>query len=124
MATGDLITTARLQDNLATGYNTTAAANLITSIRKAIKRYCKRDFTSTAYDELYSGNGERRLILNQSPIISVESVRYRPVTVLKVINNATSVNQQARVVITSTGLTLLRVASGVKTTDTSITFAG
>ena len=53
----------------------------------------------------------------------MQAVRYRPVTVLK-ITNTSGVNQQARVAVTSTGLTLTRTASGVKSTDTSITFAG
>jgi hypothetical protein len=53
----------------------------------------------------------------------VDSVRYRPVTVLKIINNNNTLNQQARVQVTSVGLNLIRVASGVKTTDTSATFA-
>jgi hypothetical protein len=53
----------------------------------------------------------------------VQSVRYRPVTVLK-ITNTDPTNVQARVTCTSTGLTLVRVNAGVKTTDTSITWAG
>src|SRR5262249_33174860 len=42
----------------------------------------------------------------------------------KIINTSQNVNQQARVQVTSTGLTLTRVASGVTTTDTSVTWAG
>src|SRR5262249_30018507 len=72
--------------------------------------------------ELYNGNGDRRLLLREYPILSVESVRYRPVTVLKIINNAPSTNQQARVTVTNIGLTLMRMASGVKSVDTSCTW--
>src|SRR4051812_19482047 len=116
MATGDLISSTRALQNLSGASASQTLTDLITGVSKAVKKYCRRDFTSTAYDELYSGNGQRRLLLRQCPIISVESVRYRPVTVLKIINNSTGVNQQARVAITSTGLTLVRVASGTKTT--------
>jgi hypothetical protein len=51
-------------------------------------------------------------------------VRYRPVTVIKVINNATTVNQQARVQVTATGIKLTTVASGVTTTvpDTTLSY--
>ena len=72
---------------------------------------------------LEDGNGDRRLILRQYPIASVQSVRYRPVTVLKIINTS-SANQQARVTVTATGLTLQRIASGVSSVDSSVTFAG
>src|SRR6185295_13361812 len=68
-------------------------------------------------------NGQRRLLLRQYPIVSVESVRYRPVTVLK-ITNTDAANVQARVVVVSTGLKLVRVNAGVKTTvTTGLTFA-
>jgi hypothetical protein len=96
---------------------------LIGACSDAIQKYCRREFAVRSYDELYDGNGDRRLMLRQYPLISVESVRYRPVTVLKVINNDRTTNQQARVTVTQTGLTLLRVASGVRVVDTSITWA-
>src|SRR5947209_7235301 len=113
MAAGDLITSARARDALGgaqgaanltlSSDETTTLTDLITSVSKAIKKYCRRDFTSQSYDELYSGNGDRRLLLRQYPIQSVESVRYRPVTVLK-ITNTTRANVQARVSVLSTGL--------------------
>ncbi len=95
---------------------------LIGACSDAIQKYCRRDFAVRSYDELYDGNGDRRFMLRQYPLISVESVRYRPVTVLKVINNDMATNQQARVTVTQIGLTLLRVASGVRVVDTSITW--
>jgi hypothetical protein len=124
----DLITQARALDQLnnlsPSGNESTTINNLISACSAAIIKYCRRDFNSTSYDELYSGTGDRRLFLRQFPIISVQSVRYRPVVVLKITNTDQATNQQARVSVTSTGLTLVRVASGVKTTDTSVTFAG
>ena len=124
MAMKDLITLARAYQNLQgiTGVDALLQA-LITSASDAVEKYCRRRFLSTAYDEIYNGTGDRRLLLRQYPIQSVQSVRYRPVTVLKVINNNTGLNQQARVTVTSTGLTLVRVASGVSSSN-SLTFAG
>jgi hypothetical protein len=119
----DLITNPRAHVNLpsATAADDSAINTLITAASRAIARYCRRDFVSTTYDELYNGTGDRRLILRQYPLLSVQSVRYRPVTVLKVINNQAN-TPQARVSVTSTGLTLTSVTSGVVTTAT-VTFA-
>ena len=123
MAAKDLITLDRAYLNLqgVTGVDNLVQA-LVTAASDGIQKYCKRDFYVRAYDELYNGTGNKQLMLRQYPIQSVQSVRYRPVTVLKIINTFTS-NQQARVQVTSTGLTLTRVASGVITTNT-LTFAG
>jgi hypothetical protein len=124
----DLITLARAKYDITesqgnTTYDSQISA-LITAASKLIERFCRHDFVQASYDELYNGNGQRRLLLREYPLVSVESVRYRPVTVLKIINNNTATNQQARVSVNSAGLTLVRVASGVKTSDTSVTFAG
>ncbi len=123
----DLITNARarvaLPSAAGTGTSDDSAINtLITACSKAINRYCRRIFVSTTFDELYNGHGERALILRNYPIQSVQSVRYRPVTVLKITNTLAN-TPQARVSVTKTGLTLTRVTSGVSTTDTSVTFA-
>jgi hypothetical protein len=127
MAWNDLITNARarvaLPSAAATGADDTAINTLITVASLAITRYCKRQFVQQTYDELYNGRGERALVLRNYPLISVESVRYRPVTVLKITNTLANTTQ-ARVSVTKTGLKLVRVTSGVSTTDTSITFAG
>jgi hypothetical protein len=96
---------------------------MIAACSDAIRKYCRRDFGVNSYDELYNGTGDRRLLLRQYPVQSVEAVRYRPVTVLKVINNNTALNQQARVSVNSTGLILTRVASGVRSSDASVTFS-
>jgi len=120
----DLITLSRAYQNLQGQSNDTLVSTLITAVSDAIEKYCHRDFFQHSYDELYNGNGERRLLLREYPVISVDSVRYRPVTVLKITNN-TAANVQARVTCTSTGLTLVSVNAGVKTTVTSgLTYAG
>jgi hypothetical protein len=96
---------------------------LIGAYSDAIQKYCRRDFTLRVYDELYNGNGDRRLLLRAYPIQSVESVRYRPVTVLKIQQTDQFTNQRAYVQVTSTGIKLVRVASGVTINDTSTLFS-
>jgi hypothetical protein len=122
----DLITSARAKynlNNLATTSNEdTTIAALVTACSKAIKRFCRREFDSQTFDELYAGTCKPALVLNQFPIISVARVAYGPTTVLTVTNTSAS-NQRATVQVTSTGLDLTRVASGVSTTNT-LTFAG
>jgi hypothetical protein len=126
MAAKDLITLARAKQNIQSITDTSQDAlltTLITAVSDAIEKYCRRRFVSSSFDELYNGTGDRRLILRQYPIQHVKSVRYRPVTVLKVINNSTSQNQQARAWITSTGLQCWRMASGTAVTETLLTWA-
>ncbi len=122
----DLITSARAkyginQASFSAAEDTTIAA-LVTAVSRAVRRFCKREFDSQAFDELYSG-GEFWLFLDQYPIISVSRVAGGPRTVLNVTNTS-SANQRATVAVGSSGLTLVRVASGTTTTDTSITWAG
>jgi hypothetical protein len=127
MAVKDLITLQRATLSMAyytAGTNDGLVSALITSVSDAIEKYCRRRFVSTSYDELYNGQGDRRLLLRQYPVQSVQSVRYRPVTVLKV-TNTTAANVQARASVLATGLQLVSVSSGVKTTVTAgLTFAG
>jgi hypothetical protein len=117
MAAKDLITLARAYQALQGVTNQDSLlGTLITAYSDAVEKWCRRRFVSTAFDELYNGNGDRRLLLRQYPLQSVKSVRYRPVTVAKVINNNTAIYQQARVTVTRTGLSLFTVASGVTNT--------
>jgi len=127
VAAKDLVTLARAEQsmqNYTPGSNDSVVSTLVTAVSEAIEKYCCRHFYSRSIDELYNGTGDRRLILREYPIQSVQSVRYRPVTVLKIQNSDQLTNQRATVAVTSTGLTLSRVASGIVTTDTSSTFAG
>jgi hypothetical protein len=124
----DLITLTRAKQNIQSITDSSQDAlisTFITAVSDMIEKWCKRRFVSTAFDRLYNGTGDRRLLLREYPIQSVQSVRYRPVTVLKVINNsASSVTQQARVSVLGSGLQLVEVAAGVKTTTTTgLTFA-
>ncbi len=127
MAAKDLITLTRayanIQGQTQGGQYDTLISTLITSYSDAIEKYCRRRFVSHFFDELYNGSGDRRLLLRQYPIQSVTSVRYMPVTVAKATNTNTALNQQARVQVTSTGLQCWRMASGVATTETLLTWA-
>jgi hypothetical protein len=123
MAAKDLITLSRAKQDIQSITDTSQDAlltTLITAVSDAIEKYCQRSFYARSRDELYNGTGDRRLILREYPIQSIQSVRYRPVTVLKVINNSSSATiQQARVSVPSTGLQLVSVAAGVTTTTTA-----
>ena len=74
----DLITTARAKYNLnnlsTTADEDTTLAALVTACSQAVRRYCRRDFDSRQYDELYNGTDHLRLPLRQFPIISVARV--------------------------------------------------
>lgn len=123
----DLITSARAKQAIAQGSFTsaenTAIASIVTAVSDAIRRFCRREFDSQSFDELYNGSGRRRLLLRQFPILAVSRVAASPTTVLRITNTSSS-NQRATVAVTSTGLSLTRVASGSSSTDTSITWAG
>jgi hypothetical protein len=126
MAAKDLITSARAAQEVS-GYSsgsdpTGLLAVLITACSDAIEKYCKRRFLTHFYDELYNGSGDKRLLLRQYPIQSLQSVRYMPVFVCRVQNTNTALNQQARAAVTATGLQLTRVASGVLYTETLLTW--
>lgn len=117
----NLITRARALYNLgnlasSSDENNTLDA-LLAAVTKAIENYCWRTFAVTSYDEVYPGNGKRELVLRHYPLASIERVAYGPAPVLRAINTTASV-QRATVKVTATGLDLIRVASGVSTTNT------
>src|SRR5437879_4049119 len=117
----NLITRARALSNLnnratTSDENTTLDA-LIAAARKAIQNYCWRTFAVVSYDELYPGNDRLELVLRNYPAASIERVAYAPMPVLRVTNTSAA-NQRATVKVTATGLELIRVASGVSTTNT------
>ncbi len=123
----DLITSARAkysinQSSFSSAEDTTISA-LVTAASRALRRYCKREFDSQAFDELYSGAGGSCLQLKQYPIVSLSRVAAGP-RMLLTIRNSSSTNQRATVAVGASGLTLVRVASGTSSTDTSITWAG
>jgi hypothetical protein len=52
----DLIDLDRARQNIPTAVNTDepVISTLITAASRACRKYCRRDFTQTTYDELYS----------------------------------------------------------------------
>lgn len=94
----------------------------ITAVSEWITKYTNRYFVVQDFDEIVQGMGKLHLILKNYPIQSISSVRFNPVAVLTVKNTSTSVNQRATVQVTKTGLTLTRIASGLKVIDTSVTW--
>jgi hypothetical protein len=123
----DLITRAYATQALQADGTITSTENsiidaLTAAVSSAVRKYCRRDFDSRSYDELYDGGAEE-IVLRHYPVQSVTSVRCNPASVLEVCNTLTTTNQQATVEVRSTGLALTRIASGVSSTDTSVTFA-
>lgn len=121
---GSLINLERARANLpgAGSADERTIDAMIAACSDAIRRYCRRDFALREYDELYDGWTHGRLMLRAYPLQAVESVRGDPRVVLR-LGNADAANQQARVTVTAVGLTLVRIASGVRHVDTSITWA-
>ena len=124
----DLVTLARAKQSnrqiTDTTYDTIYQV-FLTAASVWIEKYCKRRFYVLAFDELYNGSGTNRLLLREYPVQLVTSVRFRPQTIMRIKNTAPTTNQRATVRVTSTGLTLIRVASGVSTTlTTGLDFAG
>lgn len=120
----DLITNDRARYNLpnsATADNEIINA-MIAAASKGIERYCRRSFVQAAHDELYDDRGQNLLQLRQYPISSIEALRADPVGVLRARNTDKTLNQQARISVQKDGLLLVRVASGTKTVDTSVTW--
>lgn len=119
----DLITLAEYKqyDTTTPSSDDTFLSSLITGASDLVERHCNRTFASTSYDEVLDGTGYRLLELAHFPIISIDRVACNPRTVLTVRNTSTSVSR-ATVRVTSTGLTLVSVASAV-TTTTALAFA-
>jgi hypothetical protein len=127
--TPNLITPERAKYNIAVpaSYSFTTAENntiaaLIAAYSEGIQEYCSRTFVVDQYDEIYSGNLEESLFLRQSPLISVERVATSPMDILEIKNTSWPTNSRATVRVLSTGLELVRVASGTTTPDTSVTW--
>jgi hypothetical protein len=127
MGQNNLISLERALFNLPTvgtdGTSQRTIDAMIGAASDAVSKYCRRDFILRSYDELYNGNGDRRLLLREYPVISVESVRYRPVIVLQVENTNQGLNQQARIQVQQLGIQCWRMASGSAVFDTFLTYA-
>ena len=134
-AANDLISLAQATAQLPAGTDTTFAAYLITGVSKQIARYLGRYVVQATYDEIrmpMPGDPYRNqpdsIHLHQYPLISVARVAGARTTALTVSNTDATTNQRAsiqlvttgdpEIQLTSTGVTLTRVASAVTTTAT------
>ncbi len=119
MSLPDLITTDRAVQNTALAALQASSpdylASLITAASDTIRRRCNRDFVQNSYSEYYSGGVYRNapIRLRQFPVLEVTRVAGHPQPALRVWNGDSATNQRATVETTNSGLTLLRVASGV-----------
>lgn len=133
----DLITSAyaiqQIGGSLPTGYSS-VLPDAITTASELVQRFCQRDFVITTYDDSYSSLGFSAFLTRQYPVTVVSRVATGLQTVITISNTDATTNQRATAaltntvdtatnVITATGITLVRVASGVTTTDTSTVFA-
>src|ERR1019366_1230772 len=86
--------------------------------------YCRRNFTSGNYTQLFSGGlyPFDTFYLTEIPIQQITRLACNPTVVLNIQNTATTTYQRATVRTTANGLVLYQVASGVETTDSSITW--
>jgi len=121
----DLITRARAKQAIpdVPSADDTLIDVLVTAASDAIHEYCRRIFPLASYDEVTDGR-RGRLALKQFPIISVSRIAVADRAALLLSNASASINQRATARLTSTGLVLVRVASGVTTTDSSILWIG
>ena len=122
---GNLISLARALNNItsvtlnATEQN--SLANLITAVSRAIKRYTRRDFILSTYDEYYNGNGDRRLLVRQYPIQSITRVGYGPYSVMRVSNSNNY--PRATAATNSTGMTLFYIDNSGNPNSTTLSFS-
>jgi hypothetical protein len=118
----DLITTALAIEQLASfdTADTTLLGHMVSACSAFAEKWCRRTFTATSYEELYIGDGDTVLLLNQYPIISVSRVACNLQSVLSVNYGGSAA--RATVAVAPTGLTMVSVASGVATTS-SLLFA-
>jgi hypothetical protein len=132
---GDLVSLATAQSYLAQSLPTDQAALpfAITAASNLIRQFTRRDFVQQNYNECYNGQGYSEVFTRQWPVNYISRISINPMNVLTVANLDGTTNQRgtARLNTTGdayaglvvTGLYLLRVASAVTHTDTSILFA-
>ena len=98
--------------------------SLLAAASTAIRKFCWRNFTQQNYTIYVPGPQTPYdiIMLTDKPIIQVTRLATNPTVVLQVYNN-NSAYQRATIAVSSTGITLFTMESGVASTNTSITFA-
>ena len=130
MATFNLITPERAKYNISVPASYTftqteedVIAALIAACSAKFQNYCSgRIFQVGQYDEIYSGDLGMFLFLGQMPLVSVERVATTPMSILRIMNTSWPTNIRATVQVLSTGLKLVKVASGVTSEDVTVTW--
>ena len=122
----DLITLARAKQAIpdVPAADEPIVEALIDAATEAITVYCRRTFPLTSWDEITSGRPDGKLALKQFPIATVSRIAVADRAALRLVNENTATNQRATARLTSTGLVLTRVATGVTTVDSSILWSG
>lgn len=122
----NLTTLAKVKEYMGISVSTwdDKLTTLLAAVSRSIEEYVDRKLVSQSFVEYYNGKDSWRngyLHLVNSPVTALSRVAIRPVSVLT-IKNTTASNQRATVAVSSTGITLSRIASGV-TTSSTLTWA-
>lgn len=119
----DLITLSRAKEFLVNppSSDDTILSHLVSACSATVEKYCERTFTATNYDETYSGDGTKTLLLKNFPIVQVDRVSTNVQQVLSVRYAGTDASR-AVFRVSSSALVLTKVVSGT-TTTTSLAFA-
>ena len=100
----------------------TDLAIILDAASAMFERLTHRIFAQADYSERYDGGDNQHLLLRQYPIISINRVAVCRSEAIRIWNSDRDTNQRAAVSVTSTGLTLKRMASGVASSS-SLAFA-
>ncbi len=121
----DLVTSARAKYNIPqstfTSAENTTIAELVTAYSKAIQVWCRRQFVSASYDQLFSGNSgdvSTDLYLREIPVTAIDRVATGPTTVIQIQNTGWPTTSRATVQVKdATNVILKRTASAATTTS-------
>jgi hypothetical protein len=122
----DLITLARAKQAIpdVPAADEPIVEALIDAASEAISLHCRRTFALTSWDEIANGRCDGKIALKQFPIVSVSRIAVADRASLHIVNEDAVTNQRASARLTSAGLVLSRVASGVVTVDSTILWSG
>lgn len=111
-----------VSDQAATEDPTDIVQTILDSVDKWVKNYCQRDFEQTTYtNELYDGNGETSLLLDNYPVISITRLATDRDDAIK-IKNTSSDATTAYVSVDSDGVDLV-VSGGANEDSSTVDFA-
>ncbi len=110
-----------VSDQAATDDPTSIVQSILNSVDEWVKEYCQRDFESAIYtNELYDGNGENRLLLDNYPIVSIARLATDRDDAIKIKNTSTDATT-AHVSVDSDSVDLV-VSGGANEDSSSVDF--